>query len=164
MTRVVASDNITRVTADNTNVHVSLLAGTGRSGEPVFEVLPARMLAANLYELSGSPGLTLGCAAGDVIRLDSQGCFVMERRGPNLCIQTYKGAPFSAGEFVALSEAFDSIGGLVEAPADRRFIVVTIPVAVGLATVEVAVSAWAEQVKGAEWWFGNGDDLADQPT
>ncbi|MEU1448935.1 hypothetical protein ACFWBS_25935 [Streptomyces mirabilis] len=49
------------------DTHIRLLAGHNSIGRPVFEVLPARVLGEHSFELSGSPGLVLGCAAGDVL-------------------------------------------------------------------------------------------------
>jgi hypothetical protein len=56
-------------------IHVRLLAGRAATGRPVFEILPARQRDGGLVELVGSPGLVLGCAAGDVLRVDTGGEF-----------------------------------------------------------------------------------------
>jgi hypothetical protein len=63
--------------------HVRLLAGATRSGQPVYEVLPAEGLDGGIYVLRGSPGLVYGCAGGDRIRVDANGGFDVERRGGN---------------------------------------------------------------------------------
>jgi hypothetical protein len=47
-------------------------------------------------------------------------------------------------------------GGLVEAPADRRFIVVTVPAAAGFPAVDAVMETWAADVSVLlEWGFSN---------
>ncbi len=136
--------------------HVSLQAGLTSSGEPVFETLPARAVGPGLFELAGSPGLVEGCAAGDLLKIDAEGLFQVERRGPNLCIQAFGEPAVAAESLEALTDAFAPLGGLVEAPADRRFIVVTVPASVGFPAVEAVMGAWALSVSGQlEWGFSN---------
>ena len=65
------------------HAHIRVLAGTASSGRPVFEVLPARRLDEE-YQVDGSPGLAYGFAAGDRIRLRSDGTFDVVARGGNL--------------------------------------------------------------------------------
>ncbi len=72
------------------DTHIRLLAGHNSTGRPVFEVLPARVLGEHSFELSGSPGLVLGCAAGDVLQVADDGTFEVARRGANVCIQAYR--------------------------------------------------------------------------
>lgn len=44
----------------------------------------------------------------------------------------------------------------MEAPADRRFVVVTVPAAVGFPAVEAVMETWAAGVSvPAEWGFSN---------
>ncbi|WP_159041687.1 DUF4265 domain-containing protein [Streptomyces aureus] len=136
--------------------HVALRAGFAGSGAPVFETLPARSVGLGGYELMGSPGMVEGCAAGDVLKIDSDGLFQIERRGPNLCIQAFGRPPFAAESVDSLSRAFAPLAGLVEAPADRRFLVVTVPVDAGFPAVEAVMETWAPSVSGLlEWGFGN---------
>ncbi|MGE7439851.1 DUF4265 domain-containing protein [Kitasatospora sp. NPDC001175] len=80
------------------DTHIRLLAGHSSAGQPVFEVLPARTLGADLFELTGSPGLVLGCAAGDVLQVAGDGAFEVTERGANVCVQAYHGGPFSPEE------------------------------------------------------------------
>ncbi len=137
--------------------HVTLLADLTAAGKPVFEVLPAVPLGVDLFELTGSPGLTLGCAAGDVIRRAPDGRFSVERRGPNYCIQVYRGGPFSEASLEKLSEIASRARGVVESPSDRRFAVVTVPRAGANKDLEELLDSWAESEGGAHWWFGNQD-------
>ncbi|MFF3598067.1 DUF4265 domain-containing protein [Kitasatospora indigofera] len=135
--------------------HVTLLADLTAAGKPVFEVLPAIPMGADLFKLTGSPGLALGCAAGDVIRRASDGHFSIERQGPNLCIQTYRGGPFSEISLGRLSDIAIDAGGVIEVPPDRRFAVVTVPRATVNKELEELLDSWAESEGGVHWWFGN---------
>ncbi len=136
--------------------HVALHVGFAGSGKPVFETLPARAVGPGVYELSGSPGMVEGCAAGDLLKIEADGRFQIERRGPNLCIQAFGEPPFDAESLESLTSAFVPFGGLVEAPADRRFIVVTVPAAAGFPPVEAVMETWAAGVSVlVEWGFSN---------
>ncbi|CAM5474239.1 hypothetical protein [Streptomyces aurantiogriseus] len=75
---------MTSVPLPRADTHVTLLAGHTSSGKPAHEVLPARTLDGDLFELAGSPGLVLGCAAGDVLRVSDDGTFEVTRQGGNL--------------------------------------------------------------------------------
>ncbi|MEW2129191.1 DUF4265 domain-containing protein [Streptomyces sp. NPDC005435] len=142
--------------APSRHCHVALRVGFAGSGKPVFETLPARVVGPGSYELTGSPGLVEGCAAGDVLKVGADGEFAIERRGPNLCVQAFGEPPFDAGSLESLISAFAPLGGLVEAPADRRFIVVTVPAAAGFPSVEAVMDTWAAGAGvRVEWGFGN---------
>jgi len=132
--------------APSHHCHVALRVGVASSGKPVFETLPARAVGSGSYELTGSPGLVEGCAAGDLLEIDADGLFQVVRRGPNLCIQAFGRPPFDAESLESLNSAFVPLGGLVEAPADRRFIVVTVPAAAGFPAVEAVMERWAAGV------------------
>ncbi|MEN1891158.1 DUF4265 domain-containing protein [Streptomyces mirabilis] len=139
------------------DTHIRLLAGHNSTGRPVFEVLPARVLGEHSFELSGSPGLVLGCAAGDVLQVADDGTFEVARRGANVCIQAYRGGPFSSEELAGLEAGLTALNGLAEAPTDRRFIVGTVAHEVGFPAIERVMNDWAASVDNTEWWFGNAD-------
>ncbi|MFJ4091246.1 DUF4265 domain-containing protein [Kitasatospora sp. NPDC089913] len=139
------------------DTHIRLLAGRNSAGRPVLEVLPARVLGERSFELSGSPGLVLGCAAGDVLRIADDGTFEVTERGANVCIQAYRGGPFSSEDLADLQAGLVPLDGLAEAPADGRFIVATVARQVGLPAVERVMNDWAAGVDNAEWWFGTAD-------
>jgi Domain of unknown function (DUF4265) len=142
--------------------HVRLLAGVNSSGKPVYELVPAALVEPGLYDVIASPGLASGCAAGDRIRVASDGRFEVIRRGGNLCLVAVPPAPPQPGEIAALRRTFDRLGGLVEMPANGRFIVITVPVAAGFPAVEEAVSAWAARTN-SDWFYGNVYDENDRP-
>ncbi|MEU1181755.1 DUF4265 domain-containing protein [Streptomyces sp. NPDC005820] len=136
--------------------HVALRVGVAGSGGSVLETVPARTVGPCIYELTGSPGMVEGCAAGDVLKIDADGVFQVERRGPNLCVQAFGEPPFAAESLDSLVSAFAPLGGLVEAPADRRFIVVTVSAAAGFPAVEAVMETWAAGVGVlVEWGFSN---------
>ncbi|MCX5215327.1 DUF4265 domain-containing protein [Kitasatospora sp. NBC_00240] len=160
-----ASGTITRMTSDpqppaGTRTHIRLLAGHAGAGRPVFEVLPARPVQSDLFRLAGSPGMVLGCAAGDVLRVADDGQFEVVEQGDNWCIQAAGLGRLSPGSFVALREAAAVLPGMAEAPADLRFIVVTVSRTVGLPAIERVMDTWAAGIDGVEWWLGNGDHPA----
>lgn len=138
--------------------HVRLLAGHKADGRPVYEVLPATPRGPGVVVLAGSPGLVLGCAAGDVLRVDDDGGFEVVEPGANLCVQAFRDERFTPESFGALQEAVAALGGLAEAPPDLRFIVVTVERAAGLAAVARVMDSWAAGVDDTTWWYGNVDD------
>ncbi|MEV6973731.1 DUF4265 domain-containing protein [Kitasatospora sp. NPDC093806] len=123
----------------------------------MFEVLPARLVQSDLFELAGSPGMVLGCAAGDLLRVADDGRFEVVEQGGNWCIQAAGLGHVSAESFAALRVAVADLPGLAEAPPDLRFIVVTVGRAVGLPVIEQVMDSWAAGIDGVEWWIGNGD-------
>ncbi|MFJ8613928.1 DUF4265 domain-containing protein [Streptomyces sp. NPDC093675] len=140
-----------------TGTHIRLLAGQAASGRPVHEVLPARVVESGLFELAGSPGMVLGCAAGDVLRVADDGRFEIVEHGENLCVQAAGPGQLSPESFAELREAVSRLGGMTEAPPNVRFIVVTVSRTVGIPAIERVMDAWAAGVDEAEWWFGKGD-------
>ncbi|MCX5184616.1 hypothetical protein [Streptomyces sp. NBC_00268] len=92
--------------ADSNRRHVALRVGFAGSGRPVFETLPARAVGPDSYELMGGPGMVEGCAAGDPLKIDADGRFQIERRGPNLRVQAFGGTPFTAESLECLISAF----------------------------------------------------------
>ncbi|MBQ0895096.1 DUF4265 domain-containing protein [Micromonospora sp. U56] len=147
---------------DQCHPHVRLLAGTASSGQPCYELIPAAMVEQGVYEVLASPGLTHGCAAGDRIRVRHDGSFEVLRRGGNLCLVLYPPTPPSGDSIAALTTAFTHLDGLVEMPADGRFIVVTVPVAAGFAAVEDAVNSWTAE-QDCPWEYGNVYDEDGHP-
>jgi hypothetical protein len=64
-------------------------------------------------------------------------------------------APGGARDVQRLTDAFNTLGGLVEAPDHRRFLVVTVPVEAGFAAIEAAMTDWHAANPRVEWSFGN---------
>jgi hypothetical protein len=142
--------------------HVRLFAGTTTSGEPAYEVVPAVRVDQTMYEILGSPALATGCAAGDRIRVDADGRFEIMTRGGNVCLVIYPRTPPDDDAVTALQEAFGRLAGLVETPADKRFVVVTVPVSAGFPAIAAIVIEWTS-LNDAEWYYGNVYDEDDRP-
>jgi hypothetical protein len=140
--------------ADTRNTHVRVLADTATPGQPVYEVLPAARLDTFEYLVHGSPGLAYGFAAGDRLYVADDGTYKIRGRGQNLCLRAYPTANLSDDDISALVAAFEPLGGLVETPDDRRFVVVTVPISAGFPAVETAVTDWATP-RLCEWEYGN---------
>lgn len=62
----------------------------------------------------------------------------------------------------SLTKRLRTLGGTVEVPEDRRFVVVTVPVAVGFPAVEAEMQQWQEST-GLDWFFGNVYDEDERP-
>src|SRR5512140_3867728 len=60
---------------------IVLLAATTSSGEPVYENLLAEECGPDTYRIEASPGLVLGIAAGDTIRVSATRTFEVVKRG-----------------------------------------------------------------------------------
>ncbi|MEU0877021.1 DUF4265 domain-containing protein [Lentzea sp. NPDC005914] len=142
--------------------HVRLFAGIAPSGEPVYEVVPAVRTSQTEYEILGSPGLATGCAAGDRVRVLDDGTFEIVTRGGNVCVVIYPRTPPDDSAVTSLRDAFEKLSGQVEAPQDKRFIVVTVPVGAGFPVIESVVVEWTSS-NNAEWYYGNVYDEDDRP-
>lgn len=141
--------------------HVDLFVGLNASGQPVLEQVPAERVAGDEYLLLGTPGLALGCAKGDVVKVAGDGTFEVVFRGGNLSVLVYGNA--LNGVFYALRRTLASIGGAVEAPDDVRFIVATVPVSAGFSAIERAIEEAMSEASDAEWSYGNVYDGQGQP-
>lgn len=141
--------------------HVALLAGRKSSGEPVFEQVPAEHLGGSTYRLAATPGLAVGCAEADVVRVAHDGSFQVEQRGGNLCVLFY--GPRLGDVLEPLRKAFEVIGGRTEGPEDASLVVATVPVSVGFASVESAIRQGLVNSDGVEWFYGNVYDEHDRP-
>jgi hypothetical protein len=135
--------------------HVLLLADS--SDRPFYETVPATMVAQGVYDILGSPALTYGCAAGDRVRVAADGTFHVLRRGGNLCLRVFLRTAPTDDDVDALSATFSPIGGLVEMPADRKFIVITVSVSAGFVPIEQAVRRWTAD-RDCQWEYGNVHD------
>ncbi|MFC5744131.1 DUF4265 domain-containing protein [Actinomadura rugatobispora] len=151
------------MTSDQTvHDHVKVWAGTKSNGEPVYELVPAERLLEDRYKLVGTPALVLGCAAGDTVSLDESMRVQVLQRGGNVAVQAAPAADFDVSDIDRLRETMISLRGLVEAPADLRFVVVTVPAAVSFPRIESIMDEWATTAN-AQWWYGNVTDDEGAP-
>lgn len=133
------------------------IASEEPDGRLARELVPARRLDDGLVEITGSPILVMGCAAGDVLRVEESGRFEVVRRGPNVCVQAFGEPAFSGDDVERLAEALRDLGGVVEAPPHRRFLVATVPSAAGRSSIDARVHHWAATVSSVYWQYGAAD-------
>ena len=149
---------------DREHEHVLIRTGDVRSdGSPARELIPARRLRGRDYLVVGTPALANGCAAGDRIRVEESGDFIVVERGGKVAVQIYAGASIPATDLIDLRVAFGELNGVVEWPAERRFVVVTVPVDVGFAAIERLVDNWTRRLADVGWNYGNIYDDEDRP-
>jgi hypothetical protein len=122
--------------------HVRLLIERDSDGRPQHETVLAEQVAADEYVISGTPGFALGCVAGDRVRVADDGAFEVVERGGNVGIIIYLAEPAGAEQVDALDAAYGPLGGMVELPPRRRFIVITVPASAGRAAIERGVAAY----------------------
>ncbi|MGH3376820.1 MAG: DUF4265 domain-containing protein [Actinoallomurus sp.] len=144
--------------------HVGLTSEEPGSGELVRELVPARRLGDGLVEITGSPALVMGCAAGDVLRVEEGGRFEVLRRGPNVSVQAFCDPAFSVDEVQRLTDGLRSLGGIVEAPPHRRFLVATVPSAAGRSSIDARVHHWAVSIQSVYWQYSASDHQPDSQT
>lgn len=143
--------------------HVTLLAGVKSSGDPVHELVPAAPLGDGIWEITGTPALAAGCAAGDHVVVDSEGNFQVVRRGGNLAIVAFAPTGQSIAEQGrALRDAVQGLGGLVESHPDGRWLVITVPVRSGFPSIERVMGRWHDET-GLDWQYANAFDEEDRP-
>lgn len=143
--------------------HVGLLAGRRKDGSPFIEMIPARRVGQDLYEVLGTPGIAQGCAQGDEILVRPDGTHSVQRRGGNVALHVYTRDSFAPQDLDALRAAFAPLAGFVEAPANGRFAVVTIPVSSGFPAIEASIETWVAGRDDVEWNFGNVYDETGRP-
>jgi len=142
--------------------HVRLAAGLGAGGQLVYESVLTRTIAPDLHLVLGTPALVEGIAAGDRIQVRAGGAFEVVQRGGNICLLVVPEEPPGADDLALLRDAFDDLGGIVELPPDRRFIVITVPAAAGFDAVEHAIDDWTGP-RGHHWEYGNVYDADGKP-
>ncbi|MBB4740844.1 hypothetical protein BJY16_004303 [Actinoplanes octamycinicus] len=142
--------------------HVRLVAGLGAGGQLVYETVLTRTIEPDLHLVLGTPAFVEGIAAGDRIRLRAGGGFEVVERGGNICLLVVPGDPPGPDDLAPLRDSFDDLGGIVELPPDRRFIVITVPAAAGFDAVEAAIDEWTGP-RGFHWEYGNVYDSDGKP-
>jgi hypothetical protein len=135
------------------------IASEEPDGRLARELVPARRLDGDLVEITGSPALVMGCAAGDVLRVEENGRFEVVRRGPNVCVQAFREPAFSGDDVERLAEGLRDLGGVVEAPPHRRFLVATVPSAAGRSSIDARVHHWAATASGVYWQYAAAEHL-----
>jgi Domain of unknown function (DUF4265) len=139
---------------------IRLLADFNQTGEPVHEELPARPLDTGAWQLLSTPGLVLGVAADDVVRVADDGRFEVLERGGNVAVQLYTRQP--QAEVEELLDEVEDKGGWLDGYHAGRLAVFTFPVTAGFEAIEGVVDAYARR-HDEEWYYGNVYDDHDQP-
>jgi hypothetical protein len=148
---------------------IQLLAGKSSLGQPVYEELLVEPCGPETYKLVASPGLVLGIAAGDTIRVAGSDSFEIVARGGNLSVQILRSQGVDEIEEFA-TEAMARVGGRLDGVGGRiggkraRELVFTIPVLAGFAPIEQALNHIIERFPDAEWYYGNVYDPSDGVT
>lgn len=144
--------------------HVRLWAAHTGDGQPVYEMVPAEHLRGSRFRLLGTPGLVLGCAAEDLIDVEPDGHHRVVRHGGNLALVAVLPSDGRSTESLeSLQASMAPLGGIVEAPDNLRFIVVTVPVIATFDAIEDVMTVWAGDIPGTEWYFANVYDDDDRP-
>ena len=146
-------ENVLRI-ADNGYGH-ALLSADEPNGRVVREALPVRRLTEDTVEVLGSPGMLLGFAAGDTLKVAADHRFVVTERGPNVCIQAFAAQPVAPNPIGDLRNQLAAFEGLVETPEHRKMIVLTLPATVGTQRVTEILNTWARQASLDGWWFND---------
>ena len=130
--------------------HVDLFAGHNSRGEPVLEEVHVDRLDDGTYRVVATPGLVLGIAAGDVLRVTADGRYEIVRRGGNLAVQVF-GPPEVIEE---VTKDVWALGGSLEGRTDK-LTVFTVPVRAGFAAVERVFEDLVARHPEVEWYYGN---------
>ncbi|MBE1461641.1 DUF4265 domain-containing protein [Kibdelosporangium phytohabitans] len=143
---------------------VRILVEIGLSGQPVHEDVPAVQEGAQ-WRLTASPGLAMGAAAGDLLRVGPDGSFDVTERGGNIAVHV--SAPASArGELNRLRADVEMLGGNCDGVGWTRnrtssLSVFTLPLAAGFAHIEAAMNRYVSAVPAGEWYYVNVYDPTD---
>lgn len=143
--------------------HVTLLAGHRSDGSPAFETVPAQDRGLGHFTILGTPGIALGCAEGDTVRVAGDGSFEVLERGGNVAIHIYPTATLSEHHIAELSDAFRGVGGKCERHPGGRSAVATVPALAGFAEIERVMAAWTPSDGTVEWYFANVYDDNNEP-
>ena len=132
------------------SVDIDLAIKKSDDGKWIRERLPARVLDTDVYELANSPMLVRGLAADDRIRLFEDGQYELLERGRNVAVQVF-------GEWTemdALAQHVASVGGRL-CGKEPRIRVFTLPLSLGLHTIETTIDDVVREFSGLTWLFGN---------
>ena len=148
-------------------VVVRLAAGRRSDGGLVMENVPATPMGEpDTFRLTASPGLAIGVAAHDVVRVAPDGAFCVLERGGNLAVQILARG-LSDETIDAVAGHVEQLGGYLDGGSDTagtQLRVFTIPVSSGFAAVEALFNAFVADHPGSEWHFANVYNPADGVT
>jgi hypothetical protein len=146
---------------------VRILVEQGPSGRPVLEEVPA-VREGDAWRLTASPGLAMGAAAGDLLRVAADHAFEVLERGRNIAVHV--SAPVKASpQLVKLRNTLEAMGGWCDGTGwtrDRKssLSVFTVPFSAGFGPIEAALNEYAKAAPQGEWYYVNVYDPADDTT
>jgi hypothetical protein len=134
--------------------HVDLMVEN--EGKPCgVQPVPAKKIAADLYELTFTPGMVDGVAAGDTVRvIDARtGRFEIVARGGNLAIKVFSKS--AAAPLVTwLIPRLTALGGVLDGQIDSAA-VWTVPLEATFEALEALLGEACRAHPGATWYFAN---------
>jgi len=143
---------------------INVVVEIGESGRPVLESILVETVEGGDHVVAASPGLAVGFAAGDVIRVDSQGRYSVVSRGGNLCVWIFGEAHVLVSMDRAIEDAVQRLAGRIDG-SDTPLRVLTVPLkANGFPAIERELNQLAEANATVEWYFGNVYDPGDGVT
>ena len=141
---------------------IRLYAGKRSNGSPVEEEVRVKGSGDGLFEVLQSPGLVLGIAGGDTIRVLTGGHFEVVSRGGNFCIQVFSTSRLDELE-ACLTECLGRLRGRLDGRATKE-LVYTVHSSVGFDHLEQELASCIGKVEGANWYYGNVYDPKDGTT
>lgn len=134
---------------------IEILAGHRSDGSPVMEAVPATPAdERSCYRLLASPGLAEGAAAGDLLRLRSDGGFEVYERGGNVAVQLFA-RTFPSESVEDVRARVEELGGCWLDGGGNKVRVFTIPVSAGFPAIEAIFTAYLRAHPAAQWSFAN---------
>lgn len=152
------------MTDKSNSLLIRVFVGPSSSGHPVFEELLAMSLDESIYRLLSSPGLALGLARDDIIKLDEEsGIYSVVSHGGNLCIQMYSDKAMSSCGDELIKLVVNELGGSLDGRTAKQLIF-SVEYLKGFSNIERIFNSFASSNPGSEWFYGNVYDEADGVT
>lgn len=132
------------------SVDIDIAVEKSADGKWIRERVPARVPDSETFELANSPMIVRGLAADDHIRLADDGQFELITWGRNVAIQVFG----EWGEVDALAQHVAALGGRLDGK-EPRMRVFTVPLSVGIHTIEETIDRVVADWPKLSWMFGN---------
>lgn len=134
---------------------VHLYAGTNDLGTRVLDEVEVDVLGDNRFRIARSPGLVLGLARGDVIRIEADFRFEIIRRGGNVAVQVHAPPELESGVRGELAERLAAIGGSLDEYLEHRIAVFSVPLSDGFERIEAIAGEFVRIHPECDWYYGN---------
>lgn len=144
-----------RHTVDRIMQTIQLFAGKSSSGRPVFEEVPVVDAGGGRLKVLRTPGLVLGIARDDEIRLGSQtGSFTVEKRGGRVAVQLYLGQAEKNDVESLSAQLAEAVSATWDGFSEKQA-VFSFPASEGFLRAEELLNRFAQAYPEAEWYYGN---------